>query len=223
MAERLAIWNAALGHIGEGTVLGGLTDPGSVANEIRRHYLTELEAMLAEFPWRFAERVTTLTAYPDLPPGTQYAFVQPAGCLLVQRVSLYPEEMTDGYTLTEGCWRWDGDWDRSRSYSNQQMPWRLTGATDASGNDVVLLATNQPAAYVKSTKRIDNEAVFPPPFAHALGWRLGWAISFGITRDLGRRQECQQQMLYWTAVAQAQDQRQVNETMRQGEAIRGRL
>lgn len=198
MAERLQIWNAALGHIGEGTRLGGLNEPGTPAEEIRRHYTAEREAMLAGHPWRFAERVVTLTGYTPVPPGVLYAYRVPADCLQMRKVS-----------------------DRAEPGA-QSIEWRLGGATTPEGDDVALVLADQPKLFGFYTRRIENEASWPRLFATAMEWRLAWAISYPITRDLARREEAWRQFIYWWGEATAHDQRQVYELPREGDYILAR-
>lgn len=198
MAERLQIWNAALAHIGDGTVLADLADPSTVANEIRRVYATNRDALLAEFPWRWAERVTALAPYVPVPPGTRYAYQLPSGCLGVRKVSMEPEP------------------------NAPSVPWRLSGATNSAGDDVQIIVSDHSPLYARFTKLVESEAVWPRPFATAMEWRLAWAISYPITRDLPRRQEAWAQFLGWMAVAQAEDQRQVYERRKDAPWIEAR-
>ena len=184
MPERLSIWNEALGHIGEGTVLADLADPSTPGREIRRHYDAERDSMLEGFPWRFAERVQVLTPHTPVPPGNLYAYKRPAGCLSVRKVSVWPER------------------------DAPSVPWREGGATNDAGDDERLILADQPELYATFTRLVAAEAVWPNLFAKAMAWRLAWAIAFPLTRDLARREEAWRQYLIWEAEARAEDQRQ---------------
>lgn len=184
MPERLALWNEALGHIGEGTVLADLADPSTPGREIRRHYDAERDSMLAGFPWRFAERVLPLTPHTPVPPGNLYAYKRPGGSLRIIKVSALPER------------------------DAPSVPWRIGGATNEQGDDEVLILADEPTLYATFTRRVTQEAVWPDPFAKAMAWRLAWSISFPLTRDLSRREECWRQYIFWEAEARAEDQRQ---------------
>jgi hypothetical protein len=184
MPERLSIWNQALGHIGEGTVLADLADPSTPGREIRRHYDAERDSMLEGFPWRFAERPAALTPHSPAPPGTTYAYKRPGGSLRIIKVSASPER------------------------DAPSVPWRIGGATNEQDDDEVLILADQPNLYAIFTKRVTQEASWPHLFAKAMAWRLAWAISYPLTRDLARREECWRQFLVWQEEARAEDQRQ---------------
>jgi hypothetical protein len=194
MAERVEIFNSALGHIGQGTILAAATDDGPEARECRRYYAMNRDALLAEHPWRFASRNVTLARFTPSPTPFQFAYAKPAGALMVRGV-------TDA--------------------GNQPVDWELGGVTDQIGDETPLILTEAEAAFALITRRIEQEAQFPPLFAEALAWRLAWSISFPITREVGRRRECWEQYLYWRTVAAAQDQNHVGEFNPVGEDFIG--
>lgn len=222
MAERLQIWNAALGDIGEARVLGDLNDPSTEANAIRRVYAAERNAMFAEFPWRFASRTATPASSPTTPIDAEYAYLLPTGCALVVALT----NVADQAFFDLYCDRWGSDGGFYRTWGDYEapvIPWKLGGITDDNGNDKTLILTSQPATYLRYVRVIEQEAVWPQYFAHAMEWRLAWKISFAICRDQGRRQEAFQQFSIWLDQARAQDQRQAYEPAREAEAIRARV
>jgi hypothetical protein len=186
MAERLQIWNAALGHIGEGSFLTSENEDGSAALNCRRYYALARDAMLAEHPWRFAERTERLAGYGTVPDGWGYAYRAPAAAITIRRV------MQDGHSTP--------------------IPWALSGITDAELGETTLILTNQILATVLFTRRVENEAIFPPLFAEALAWRLAWAIAVPLSKEPRVRTECWGQYLFWLSKAAAADQNHVYET-----------
>lgn len=198
MAVRVDIFNSAAGHAGSGTVLASAEEDGAVARELRRHYPQARDTLFAEFPWTWARRVTTATAVAVPPAGFTYAYPVPDGCAEVRKVTQTAEDTAE------------------------PIDFRLGGDTDSNGIDRSLILTQQPALYVTWTRIVVNEALWPPPFANAVSWRLAALAGSAINRDGFRRQECWQQAAYWFGIAQAQDQRQGRMAPRDAEIIRGR-
>lgn len=197
MAERVAIFNAALGHIGQGTwIANAATDRSIEAIACRRQYALCRDAMLAAFPWGFATRSETMATWPDPPPGSAYAYVRNPAFLAVRRLEAYE--------------------------NGPPVPWRVGGITTPQGDDVTLLLSDQPATHVVATRRVENEALFDAPFAEALSWRLAWAICKELSKDNATRQECWVLFNERLLLAQVEDQKQAWKPVGDGELFEAR-
>jgi hypothetical protein len=197
MTERVAIFNAAAGHIGVGDTVANVdTDQSPLAKACRRQYALCRDTLLAEHPWLFARRCETLAAWTTPPPDAAYAYRFDPSFLVVRLVLPYLHA--------------------------PPMPWRLGGVTDPVQGDVTLLLTDTPATLAVATRRIEREQIFRPLFVEALGWRLAWGICKELSKDEATRQECWVQYLYWTNLAKAQDQMQATYDMPDGELYEAR-
>ena len=212
MAERVDIFNAALGHIGQSEILTDPNDPSATGRACRRFYPGARQTIFASHWWRFATRRTAVVPLVTPPPGVLYAYERPAGCVEVVKMLVGPAGLVDwgpgGLSSPENC---------------LPLEWSLTGYTTATGGDAICIATNQPADFIKWIRFVDSEELYPALFATALEWLLASRLASTFTREAGRREECFTRYLYWVELAKASDQRQVRETVRPGAFISGRI
>jgi hypothetical protein len=191
VAVRVAIFNAAGGHIGIGeTIADPASDQSPFAKACRRQYFRNRDGLLAGFPWGFARRCETLTAWSTPPADATYAYRLDPAYLKVRKLEAY--------------------------LNGPAIPWRVGGVTDATAGDVTLLLTDQAATLVIATRRVENEAVWPVLFEEALSWRLASAICKELSRDEPTRQECWAKHLYFANVAMADDQQQAVHSLPDG-------
>jgi hypothetical protein len=186
MAVRIDLANAALGHIGEGHLIANLsTDRTPAGIAIKRFYDQTRQSMLAEHDWQFARRTTTMAGYGPAPPTWSYAYLRPAGCAAVRVV------LSSGTVIDYG----------------------IGGVTDAAGNDVDLILSQNPASHVVWTRDVVNEARWPYAFALAFEWRLAAMICRPLAKDESTRGVCWEQHGQAMVQAQAIDQRQMRQTI----------
>jgi hypothetical protein len=199
MAERVDIYNAALGRVGQGTELASAEESGVAANELRRAYPIARAGLFADFPWSWCSRTVTATTYAAPPPGAAFAYEVPSGWAEVRKLHVTFEETAEA------------------------LPWRLGGVTDDQGIDRSLVLSDLEGFYLTGTRIVTAEALYPAPFADVLAWRLAWHIAMPLARDPNVRVDMWRQYLYWLDIARSHDQRQRVQVAIEAEAIRGRV
>ena len=93
MADKSAIINSALHHIGEPEVAQPLTDESEWVARIRNRYDEKVRLVFEKHPWNFASKVQLLTATEPTPEGWTYGFSKPATCMRIIKVTLSSGDM----------------------------------------------------------------------------------------------------------------------------------
>ena len=93
MADKSAIINAALHHIGEPESAQPLTDEREWVARIRNRYDEKVRLVFEKHPWNFASTVQLLTATEPTPEGWAYGFSKPSTCMRIIKVTLSESDM----------------------------------------------------------------------------------------------------------------------------------
>lgn len=159
------IASMALARIGQPKQIAALdteTSPAAIA--CRLFYDQCRDAVLADFPWPFAERTRALALVSsDYSDEWQYAYREPDDCVRFRRI-VDPAGRTPN-----------------------RIPYAKQG--DSAG---VLIVTDQPQAVCVYTVRIVDTARFPVLFADALAWRLAREIAGPLSADAKFVQQAEQ-------------------------------
>ena len=209
--SQIAIWNLALGHLGDDATVSAPDELSRQAELCRQFWPTALGVALESHPWNFATRrapLSPLTAV--LNSGYSYAYAWPANAVAVWEVG-DAEAVVVEHT------------DEAR-----RIPFvgRLNTAplhdfeveTLADGTRVIL--SNSPTAFAKFTKRVTDTTRFSAIFTDALSWLLASYLAGPILKgDEGRKlgQMMLQQFRYSVGQAAVSDsnQRRTLETVRE--------
>lgn len=218
MADRLTIWNMALGRVSENITVDDISETSALAAACRRFYDNARDATLAEFPWGFAKRVGALTAISDPPStGWTYLYAYPTQAIAVHSVGLLQRQAASVYP---------DDYFNARTVYQPYVapnPWEQLGYTTSGGADVTCIGSDVEDAYARWTRRVTDESKFPPLFVDALAWRLALDVSTVVTR------QPQFQTTAWNgfdaviARAKAHSARERVETLPDSPAIQARL
>jgi len=158
MSSIIDICNIALAYMGQSRRISSLDDTSVEAAQCKLHYEPVKKAILARYPWRFAERCAALTLRnEDTHPEWPYVHEYPSGCIRILKIM--PTEKTWSPELV------------------QEEPFDI-GMT-ASGKSIFC---NLSAGWIKYIDDISDPTLFPPLFVQALGWSLAIAL---ITSTVG--------------------------------------
>lgn len=161
------IVNIALSRLGITTTVTSLSaDTATEAVQANLIYATTRDAMLAEYPWRFARKHVALvdSGDPDM-IDFDYVYEYPSDCLRVLRV------------FSEGQ-----EWD------DVQADFEVyTAPTGSGGEDERLVCTNVEDAWVDYIAQVTDPDMFSPGFVDCLAWRLAAELAVPLARDFNRR------------------------------------
>lgn len=190
MPDLVSIWNLALAHVGEGTQISDPDEQTQVARVCRRMWDQSRDSVLAEHPWSWARRLSTLVAYATVPAGWSYAYLAPADVITV--LSLNPT-WVDVWTAADDVWWTDGTgaiWGGSTMAAAMapRVRWSIGGATDEDGIDTPLILADTILSSVTYTRRVEDTTRYPPLFTDAVAWRLAYDICIPLSRSSEIRQ-----------------------------------
>lgn len=184
MADKLSIWNSAIGRVGEGSTVDDPDEDTVFARACRRHYDLARDAVLQEFNWQFAKRVAALALVSDPPTtGWDYLYVPPGQCIAVHRVGMLRQSLYIPPYATL-----DPGWLNANRPEIENTPWEGFGITNSSGDETAVIGSNVETAYAEYTRQITDEQQFPPLFADALAWRLAVDLAMAAPRSESMRQ-----------------------------------
>lgn len=168
MPSDIEICNIALSRVAHTQPIAAF-DENSQAAELCSVFFKPLrELVLADFPWPFAESIVTLADIGSPAPGWAYRYRYPADCLKVREI-IIPDQ-------------------RRPLSSDQQVPYKI--GYDSGGR---VIHTDQEAAGVRFTFRVEDSTFFDPLFVDALAWRLGQDLALPLSSKPDLQQYCQQQ------------------------------
>lgn len=161
------IVNIALSRLGvTATVTSLSTDTSEQAVQANLIYATTRDALLAEYPWRFATKHMALVDSSD-PDQVEFAYVYeyPSDCLRVLR--LYPE---------------------GQIWANVQPDYETyTAGVGTAGADERLIGTDIEDAYIDYIAQVTDPDLFSLGFVDCLAWRLAAELAVPLARDFNRR------------------------------------
>jgi hypothetical protein len=221
------IFNLALGHVGEGTVVSDPDEQTTVARVCRRAWETARDSVLAEHPWLWARRVVTLAEHTPAPGLWVYSYIAPVDAITILGVT--PTWWDDWASPATGTVYWtDGSgliYSTSSAVASlaQKVRWSIGGVTDSGGLDTSLILSDTPLTSATITRRVENPGFFPPIFVDAVSWRLAFEIALPISRSSevrGTAWSAYQQKLAQAATMDARQRR--DSEMPDAEAILAR-
>lgn len=159
MASIVSICNLALSNIGKDGI-GALNEPTAEARACNQFYGHVLSTLLQDYPWRFAEKTTSLAEVAnDKPAAWARAYKRPVDCLKVLEVTPSNSGPTVGGARGAG----------GIGYAHE-----IEGGT---------IYCDLSPAYLRHTCAITDPSRFPPLFVEALAWALAVRLAMPLTRD----------------------------------------
>lgn len=172
MASKLDICNIALSNIGC-MPIASMNENSESARLMRLNYNRCLEAVLREFPWKFATKAVSLvTAGDDEHIGYEHAYVYPYDCLRL--VHVYDERMK-----------------RPQEYT-------VRLSTDRTYK---VILTDTPSAVAEYTAILEDTTLFPSTFIEALAYKISYEINNAKTGNAQQTAEMNER--YTQALQQA--------------------
>ena len=163
----VSIVNIAFSKMGHSMVITSLTDTTDVhALQANLIYEETRNALLREYPWRFATRHIALEeSYSDV-DQTEFLhlYCYPEDCLRILQVYNQGSELNSGREEHE-------------IYSIDCY------------SDVKVIATNLEGAYADYIAAVTDPELFDPNFVSCLTWRLAAEFSVVFSQDFNRRNE----------------------------------
>lgn len=183
MATDVDICNLALLRIGTRSSIGSLSEGSVEANACARLYPLVRDTLLAEHPWSFAAKRTTLALLGEggLTPWT-YRYAYPSDCLTARALCQAP-------SLPEA----------------PAIAFEICGDNDLAGHPILTIVTNQPQAVLLYTAQIANSALFSPRFVEALSWKLAAELVSAITGEAALNQSSMAMAAAALTLAKAHD------------------
>lgn len=153
--SQIAIWNLALGRLGDGATVGAPDERSRQAELCRQFYPLARRAVLEMRDWNFNTRIAALAPVAAPPEAAEWraAYAFPTNALRVFRVG-------DGYSLAGSADAKGADFEV---------------ITAADGARIIL--TDWPEAACKFTIDVVDEARWSPLFTDALTWYLAATLA----------------------------------------------
>jgi len=155
MGGKVDICNLALSALGEHNFIQSLMEGSAQANHCKQHYASALGATLEDFDWPFARKTAGLAKTGEPPMDWQYQYAYPADGLKCR--SLVTADRRE-----------------------RKLPWQI-GLNEAGTAKVI--HTDVDNAIMRYTRRLEDEALFPPSFVTSFSMRLAWVLAMPITRE----------------------------------------
>lgn len=155
MASVVQICNIALTRIGQSKLIDSLAERSVAAEMCTLHYEACRDEVLRDFDWPFAEARVALAGIGQPPSNWTFRYRLPDNCLKARSIAV---PGTDYPT------------------SEQRIPFKVVYA---SGGKAVV--TNQEAAELIYTVKVEDSSYFDPLFVSALAWRLAAELAMPLT------------------------------------------
>ena len=186
MTSVVSICNRALSSIGTRSTIAAITEASTEAKQCNLIYEATRDEVLSMAFWNFARKVLTgslLKSAPGTPTNTSapgvvwndtyppppwlFEYTYPSDCIQVRMLQPQP---TMGYTGVVPIFS-SGSGLYSAPVLGQRypaIPFEAVVDTDASGNDVNAIVTNEYQALLVYTKRVTDPNIFSSQFVQAL-------------------------------------------------------
>lgn len=173
MASVIQICNVALGRLGNSRVIASLTEKSKEAAVCNLFYEDCRDAVLADFPWRFATKRVALADLDIEQPDWQYSYRYPTDCMRIVAIV-----SPDGERFVT---------------PEQRIPYEVGSDENGTGR---LILTDLQKAWLRYVSKVTDPNMFDAEFRDALAWRLAAEINMQITGDanLGNRAEQKYQL-----------------------------
>ncbi|WP_017773845.1 hypothetical protein [Paraburkholderia kururiensis] len=179
MADQVTIANLALAGIGTRSTISSLQEGSAEALAISLQWDAALDATLRGAHWNFARKQASLALLNDatqnqpVPTPWQYEYALPPDCLLARFVMPMVQSTPGSLPGVSSL----------PAYVGPPVRFLLGVDSDASGNDIAVILTNQASAILVYTKRITNPQLFDAEFVQAFAATLSAFIAIPLTGD----------------------------------------
>lgn len=154
MATDVSICNMSLGHIKSKSTIASLDEKKNAeARVCKLYYAQARDETLEEFNWPFAKRTAVLATVGEAPLGWAFEYAYPADCIAVRKI------------LT--TYRTD-----------DPLPYELM---HSELSDSLVILTDEEAAQIEYTKRVENTTLFSSLFTMALSHKIGSYIAMPLS------------------------------------------
>lgn len=177
MASVVQICNMALTRIGQSQLIASLEEQSLAAELCTLHYAEARDNVLRDFDWPFAEARVFLSDIGSPPVNWAYRYRYPTDCLKARRLAIPGNE---------------------NPTSDERTPYNVVYAV---GGRAII--TNQEAAELVYTVRVEDTTYFDPMFVSALSWRLAAELAIGLQVRPENFNAAQQQYMFVLGQAQA--------------------
>lgn len=167
MANKVDIWNMALGHIGTSQPIAEENERSPEAFACRRYWDTCRDALFSyrDMDWKFATAVVALADLGSPPDGWGYRYRYPNDCINARDI------LADGIV-------------RSPLLNDIRFPFEI--AYEANGR---VILCDVEAASLRYTKRIEEADRYPAYFVEAMAFRLASMIAMPLKADMSIRND----------------------------------
>lgn len=157
MTSQVEIYNMALSNIGISETVASLEERSKAQQTCSRFWELARDTALAQFPWQFATKISTLAMTGTAPRTWLYQYQYPNDCLKAMYLTppgriLRPQDINERANFVTG-------------YADSgQVIW-----------------TNEQEAELAYIVRIVDTGKYPPLFVEALSWKLASLIAMPMT------------------------------------------
>jgi hypothetical protein len=188
MTSIISICNIALSNLGKDNI-NELGEASAEARACKQFYEQTRDALLHDYPWRFAGKTMALAEIANTELGKwRYAYQRPIDCLK-------PRWIRPAYSVDDPC---------AQTQQQEIMnPYEIEGET---------LFCNLSPAFLRYTFKQADPTKFPPLFVETLSWHLSVRLSMPLTRDIKMRNDAYQLAMQTKAKAEMADANEARST-----------
>lgn len=176
MASEIEICNIALLRVGVSRTINSFDEKSKEAGICRAFYYHVRDALLSDFPWRFAQKNKSLALLESSQIGWSYAYRYPADCLRIIKIISWLRNPTPAQSIQYQI----GSDDKGR-----------------------IILTDQEVAEISYVSQITNPANLDPLFVDAMAWKLAYEIALPLSAEVNLANNAYQQFQISLSVAQA--------------------
>ncbi len=175
------ICNLALSAIGTRSSIASLMENSAEARACNLHYKPTVDAVLQAAFWNFARRQVALAVLldaskspPDPTPSPWiYEYAYPSDCLQARYIMPMFNNQPASAPGTAS----------QPFYVGAPVRFVISQDSDAAGNDIKVILTNQAQAQLIYTKRVTDVTMFDATFTQAVAAYLGHRLCIALTGD----------------------------------------
>lgn len=181
MTSEVDIGNLALDGIGSRSTISSFNENSAEARAISRHYAVCRDEILSAAHWNFARKQVALTLLRDAtatPPDTVpqpwlYEYAYPSDCVQARYILPQLQAGEVSGANAPAIPEWVG----------APVRFLISSDNDNSGNQIVVILTNQVQAGLVYTSRVTNPQLFDASFVQALAALIASRIAIALTGD----------------------------------------
>lgn len=165
--DDISICNLALSRIGVTMKIASLSDRTKEAVELNAVFAEVRERVLAAAPWPFARKIVELQKTGTTPYRWAYRYEYPGDCVAIR--AIYPPFPAGQTAQTFRRWL-------------QENTVKYEIALDE--DDALTICSDQNAAIIEYTARVENPRRFDAPFTSAFAWALAAEIALPLAKTI---------------------------------------